>query len=114
VGRPVGFEGYGNVVLIRSSAHTEELYAHLASFVVHPAERVHSGERIATAGCTGMCTGTHLHFEVRRDGTAVNPLTTVLRSLERGSSTSTRQLTGITRSDAPRPPVIVPSFKPLP
>lgn len=39
------------------------------------------GERIGTAGCTGDCTGTHLHFEVRRDGTAVSPLATVLRPL---------------------------------
>jgi murein DD-endopeptidase MepM/ murein hydrolase activator NlpD len=31
------------------------------------------GERLGTAGCTGICTGTHLHFEVRENGVAVDP-----------------------------------------
>jgi len=81
VGEPHGYEGYGNVVVIRSSARDEEIYAHLSAWQVKPGERVRAGERIATAGCTGDCTGTHLHFEVRQDGTAVDPLRTVLRPL---------------------------------
>jgi murein DD-endopeptidase MepM/ murein hydrolase activator NlpD len=40
---------------------------------VRRGERVERGERIATAGCTGSCTGTHLHFEVHRRGRAVDP-----------------------------------------
>lgn len=80
VGRPLGYEGYGNVVVVRSGG-LEEVYGHLASERVHRGQLLWSGERIATAGCTGWCTGTHLHFEVRRHGTAVSPLATVLRPL---------------------------------
>lgn len=80
VGEPAGYEGYGNVVVERSRGYTE-LYAHLAAWRVHVGERLWTGERIATAGCTGWCTGTHLHFEVRRDGVAVSPFATVLRPL---------------------------------
>ena len=81
VGEPAGFSGYGNVVLVRSPKGYEELYAHLSAFRVHVGETLRAGERIATAGCTGWCTGTHLHFEVRRHGTPVSPFKTVLRSL---------------------------------
>jgi murein DD-endopeptidase MepM/ murein hydrolase activator NlpD len=80
VGEPTGFEGYGNVVEVKAGRY-EELYAHLAAWRVKVGERVWAGERIATAGCTGFCTGTHLHFEVRYRGTAVSPLLTVLRPL---------------------------------
>ena len=72
VGEPRGYEGYGNLVVVRSRRYTE-LYAHLALWRVHRGDRVRAGERIATAGCTGWCTGTHLHFEVRRGGRAVSP-----------------------------------------
>jgi murein DD-endopeptidase MepM/ murein hydrolase activator NlpD len=80
VGEPTGYEGYGNVVVVQSRGY-EELYAHLSSFGVHPGERLTPGREIGIAGCTGSCTGTHLHFEVRHDGVAVSPLTTVLRPL---------------------------------
>jgi murein DD-endopeptidase MepM/ murein hydrolase activator NlpD len=80
VGEPNGFLGYGDLVLVRSKGY-EELYAHLAAWNVHVGERIAAGQVIATAGCTGWCTGTHLHFEVRRHDKAVSPLTTVLRPL---------------------------------
>ena len=79
-GRPRGYEGYGNVVVVRTGRY-QELYGHLSRIQVHRGEVVRSGERIATAGCTGYCTGTHLHFEVRRHGKAVSPFATVLRPL---------------------------------
>jgi murein DD-endopeptidase MepM/ murein hydrolase activator NlpD len=72
VGEPRGYEGYGKLVVVRSRGYTE-LYAHLARWKVRRGERVRAGERIATAGCTGVCWGTHLHFEVRREGRAVSP-----------------------------------------
>jgi murein DD-endopeptidase MepM/ murein hydrolase activator NlpD len=81
VGRPTGYEGYGNVVVVQSRRGYEELYAHLSSFDVRPGEKLTPGREIGVAGCTGWCTGTHLHFEVRHDGVAVSPLTTVLRPL---------------------------------
>jgi murein DD-endopeptidase MepM/ murein hydrolase activator NlpD len=80
-GQPRGYEGYGNVVVVRSRRGLTELYGHLASIGVHQGERVAAGERIATAGCTGSCTGTHLHFEVRRRNSTLSPLRTVLRPL---------------------------------
>jgi murein DD-endopeptidase MepM/ murein hydrolase activator NlpD len=78
VGEVRGYEGYGNVVVVRSRGY-QELYAHLAAWRVHLGQFVVPGQRIATAGCTGWCTGTHLHFEVRRNGVAVSPFATLLR-----------------------------------
>jgi len=80
VGEPAGFEGYGNIVEVKAGPY-DELYAHLASWRVHVGEQLRAGEHIATAGCTGSCTGTHLHFEVRYKGEAVSPFLTVLRPL---------------------------------
>jgi murein DD-endopeptidase MepM/ murein hydrolase activator NlpD len=74
VGRPRGYEGYGNVVEIADGRGFTSLYAHLAGWRVRVGERVSQGQRIGTAGCTGWCTGTHLHFEMRSRGRPVNPL----------------------------------------
>src|SRR4051812_3775796 len=74
VGRPTGFEGYGNVVVVRLAPNTVALYAHLSSWTVKVGDRLLPSEPIGIAGCTGICTGTHLHFEVRVDGNPVNPL----------------------------------------
>jgi murein DD-endopeptidase MepM/ murein hydrolase activator NlpD len=78
VGRPRGYEGYGNLVVVRTSKRQTELYAHLAGYRVKNGEHVRAGQRLGTAGCTGWCTGTHLHFEVRRNGRPVNPMRAVL------------------------------------
>ena len=74
VGQPVGYEGYGNVVTIRVTPTVVTIYAHLASSSVKPGDRVVAGQPIGIAGCTGYCSGTHLHFEVRESGMPVNPL----------------------------------------
>ncbi len=74
VGQPRGFEGYGNVVETKDGHGYTSLYAHLAGWRVRLGERVWPGERLGTAGCTGWCTGTHLHFEMRHRGRPVNPL----------------------------------------
>jgi murein DD-endopeptidase MepM/ murein hydrolase activator NlpD len=73
VGYATGFEGYGNIVLVQVTADVVTLYAHLSSYRVHVGQVVRRGELLGIAGCTGYCTGTHLHFEVRRDGVAVDP-----------------------------------------
>jgi murein DD-endopeptidase MepM/ murein hydrolase activator NlpD len=78
VGQVPGYEGYGNVVVVHSRGY-EELYGHLAAWGVRVGQFVVPGQRIATAGCTGWCTGTHLHFEVRKHGEAVSPFATLLR-----------------------------------
>jgi murein DD-endopeptidase MepM/ murein hydrolase activator NlpD len=73
VGYADGFDGYGNVVLVDLGYGLEALYAHLASVGVRVGEVVEAGRRLGTAGCTGYCTGTHLHFEVREGGIAFDP-----------------------------------------
>ena len=49
------------------------LYAHLSSMKVHAGQAIGKGQLLGVAGCTGYCTGTHLHFEVRQNGVAVDP-----------------------------------------
>jgi murein DD-endopeptidase MepM/ murein hydrolase activator NlpD len=65
VGYVAGYEGYGNVVLVALGGGYSALYAHLSQPLVQRGEQVWPGERIGVAGCTGSCTGTHLHFELR-------------------------------------------------
>ena len=69
-----GYDGYGNVVTVDLGGGQENLYAHLSRVDVRPGERVESGQLLGLAGCTGSCTGTHLHFELRVDGKPVDPL----------------------------------------
>ena len=83
VGEVAGYEGYGNIVVVRSRGY-EEIYAHLSAWRVHVGQSVVAGQHIATAGCTGSCTGTHLHFEVRKNGEAVSPFATLLRPFAEG------------------------------
>ena len=52
----------------------EMLYAHLSRVDVRVGEWLPVGRPVGLAGCTGSCTGTHLHFEVRRDGVPIDPL----------------------------------------
>jgi murein DD-endopeptidase MepM/ murein hydrolase activator NlpD len=72
-GYETGYEGYGNLVLVDVGRPFTTLYAHLASASVRVGQVVAAGERIGTAGCTGSCTGTHLHFELRQGGRAIDP-----------------------------------------
>jgi murein DD-endopeptidase MepM/ murein hydrolase activator NlpD len=73
VGRPFGFEGYGRIVLVEVGGGYTTLYAHLERSWVRPGQIVEAGQGLGVAGCTGYCSGTHLHFEVRLHGQAVNP-----------------------------------------
>ena len=74
VGTPTGYEGYGTIVAVDVGGGYTALYARLSQYAVHRNDEVDAGERIGTAGCTGWCTGTHLHFEVRLNGQAVDPM----------------------------------------
>ncbi|WP_443969747.1 M23 family metallopeptidase [Sphingobium sp. CR28] len=65
--------GYGNVVEVEHGNGIMTRYAHLSRFVARPGDRVARGQTIARMGSTGRSTGTHLHFEVRINGAAVNP-----------------------------------------
>jgi murein DD-endopeptidase MepM/ murein hydrolase activator NlpD len=67
--------GYGNYVKILHSAGYVTLYGHLSQALVEPGDVVEKGQVIGAAGSTGISTGPHLHFELRRQGERVDPLT---------------------------------------
>ena len=66
--------GYGRVVMIDHGQGVQTRYAHLQSIEVDAGERVSPGMLIGTVGSTGRATGPHLHFELRIDGEAYDPL----------------------------------------
>jgi murein DD-endopeptidase MepM/ murein hydrolase activator NlpD len=70
---PQGHSGYGTIVVIAHDRGLTTLYAHLSSVAVGVGQAVVAGERIGAMGCTGSCTGAHLHFEVRFGDTPVDP-----------------------------------------
>ena len=67
-------KGYGKTVIIDHGAGLETLYAHNSSNLVNVGDRVQSGDPIALVGATGKATGNHLHFEVRINGEAKDPM----------------------------------------
>jgi len=67
--------GYGRQVTIRHAFGIKTLYAHLSQIRVKAGDRVSRGDRIGDMGNSGRSTGTHLHYEVRVGGEAVNPMT---------------------------------------
>ncbi len=66
--------GYGNIVEIRHPNGIKTRYAHNQENLVQEGDLVNKGERIALVGSTGSSTGPHVHFEVIRNGRAVNPI----------------------------------------
>ena len=71
--------GYGRLIEITHGNGYVTRYAHNAKLLVEPGKTVKRGDPIALMGSTGRSTGTHLHFEVLRDGRPVNPLSFVRR-----------------------------------
>jgi murein DD-endopeptidase MepM/ murein hydrolase activator NlpD len=69
--------GYGNFILLNHANGYATAYAHLSRFApgVHRGSYVRQGQVIAYSGATGMATGPHLHYEIRKDGVQVNPAT---------------------------------------
>jgi murein DD-endopeptidase MepM/ murein hydrolase activator NlpD len=66
--------GYGNLVQLTHGNGMETRYGHLSKLIVRANERVRRGQLIGLMGSTGRSTGSHLHYEVRIAGAAVNPM----------------------------------------
>ncbi len=66
--------GYGRLIKIKHANGIETRYAHLAKIRVKVGQRVSRGELIGDMGSSGRSTGTHLHYEIRVNGNAVNPM----------------------------------------
>ena len=71
-----GFNGYGfgNYVVIDHGNGYTSAYAHMNAINVGVGQNVARGQLIGAVGCTGFCTGSHLHLEIKRGGSFVNPL----------------------------------------
>lgn len=67
--------GYGRLIKIRHDFGIETRYGHLSQIRVSVGDRVSRGERIGDMGNSGRSTGTHLHYEIRIGGEAINPMT---------------------------------------
>ncbi len=74
VDRAEWFGGYGNMVEIDHGKGIATRYGHMSRIAARPGEEVKRGELIGYVGSTGRSTGNHLHYEVRIDGYAVNPM----------------------------------------
>jgi|GEM_PF-1758626 len=73
---------YGRTVILGHGGGVTTLYGHTSAVLVREGQAVRAGQVIARVGCTGRCTGPHVHFEMRVDGRAVDPL----RSLALGAT----------------------------
>lgn len=73
--------GYGNLVVVRHRLGFESWYAHLSQIAVSVGQPVAGGSVLGRAGSTGRSTGPHLHFEVRRLGTPIDPVPYLLSAV---------------------------------
>ncbi|MFZ2237428.1 MAG: M23 family metallopeptidase, partial [Dokdonella sp.] len=67
--------GYGRLIKIQHEFGIETRYGHLSQIRVNVGQRVSRGDKIGDMGNSGRSTGTHLHYEIRLSGTAINPMT---------------------------------------
>ena len=65
--------GYGNLIIITHENGIQTYYGHCSKLYAKVGDEVEAGERIAAVGSTGFSTGNHLHFEIRKNGSQINP-----------------------------------------
>ncbi len=68
------YGGYGNAIIIDHGSGYSTLYAHCSAMYVTANQPVRRGQAIGAVGATGWATGPHLHFEIRRNGVPIDPL----------------------------------------
>jgi murein DD-endopeptidase MepM/ murein hydrolase activator NlpD len=66
--------GYGNCVRIKHINNIETVFGHLSRILVRVGQKVTVGDKIGLVGSTGRSTGTHLHYEIRKNGVPINPV----------------------------------------
>jgi len=66
--------GYGTYAIVDHGGGYTTLYGHMSSLSVRSGQSVSQGSYLGAMGCTGSCTGPHVHFEVRVNGTAQDPM----------------------------------------
>jgi murein DD-endopeptidase MepM/ murein hydrolase activator NlpD len=99
VGRSEWVSGYGNLVELEHGRGIQTRYGHLSRSMVAAGQKVKRGQVIALMGSTGRSTGSHLHYEVRIDGKAVNPVpfmqsSTYLQSVQQRAAAASRVAIG--------------------
>ncbi len=73
VGRAQWVRGYGKFIELEHGNAIQTRYGHMSALNVYPGQRIRQGDLIGFMGSTGRSTGSHLHYEVRIGGDAVNP-----------------------------------------
>lgn len=94
ISRADWFSSYGLYVSIEHGASLQTRYAHLSRLAVATGDTVSKGDLIGYVGSTGRSTGPHLHYEVRVDGLAVNPIPYMMADERRFAAIKSNELTG--------------------
>lgn len=94
IGRADWYSSYGLYISINHGASMETRYAHLSRLAVAAGDNVKKGDLIGYVGSTGRSTGPHLHYEVRVDGLAVNPIPYMVESEAQLAYVRDQKLTG--------------------
>jgi murein DD-endopeptidase MepM/ murein hydrolase activator NlpD len=88
------YSSYGLYISVEHGASLQTRYAHLSRLAVAAGDTVKKGDLIGYVGSTGRSTGPHLHYEVRVDGVAVNPIPYMMSDERRFAANQSSELTG--------------------